>query len=314
MTNACAAVNTGAPAARLARNLAIHKTAMTPYLSRIQPEGASMTKTWFITGISRGLGKALAQAAIENGDTVIGTMRSGTPEIAAGPGALHVLPLEVTDPAAIEAAITAGFAITGRIDVLVNNAGYGLLGPFEHATDAQMAHLFEVDVYGPIRLIRAALPRLRAQGGGHIVNITSIAGRAPRTGSPLYSAAKYALEGLSHSLADELAEFSIKVTAVAPGAFRTDFLDPHSIRKSTGAGATGRVAEALAALDAMAGKQAGDPGRAAAAILKLVDSPNPPVHLLLGTDALTRFQASQKIMEAEMNEWESVTRGTDFTT
>ena len=120
-----------------------------------------MTKTWFITGISRGLGKALAQAAIKNGDTVIGTVRSGTPEFCAGPGALHVLPLEVTDPAAIAPTITAAFALTGRIDVLVNNAGYGLLGPLEHATDAQMAHLFEVDVFGPAA-ISSTSPRSRA--------------------------------------------------------------------------------------------------------------------------------------------------------
>jgi NAD(P)-dependent dehydrogenase (short-subunit alcohol dehydrogenase family) len=272
-----------------------------------------MTKTWFITGISRGLGKALAGAAVQNGDTVIGTVRSRTPEIAPGPGALHVLRLEVTEPAAIEAAIAAAFAITWRVDLLVNNAGYGLLGAFEHATDAEMLHLFEVDVFGPVRLIRAALPRLRAQGSGHIVNITSIAGRAPRAGSPLYAAAKYALEGLSHALADELAGFNIKVTAVAPGAFRTDFLDPHSIRRSAGnTAASGNTAAALAALDAMSGKQAGDPDRAAAAILQLVASAYQPVHLLLGTDALTRFRASQELQDAEISEWEAITRGTDF--
>lgn len=273
-----------------------------------------MTKTWFITGISRGLGKALAQAAVQQGDTVIGTVRSGTPDIAPGTGALHVLPLEITDPAAVIATLDAAFAVTGRIDVLVNNAGYGLLGALEHATDEQMAHLFEVDVFAPIRLIRAALPRLRAQGSSHIINITSIAGRAPRAGSPLYAAAKYALEGLSHSLADEVAGFGIKVTAVAPGAFRTDFLDPHSIRKASGtAEVSAATAASLQGLDAMAGKQSGDPDRAAAALIRLAASPNPPVHLLLGTDALTRFQASQETLRSEMNEWEAVTRGTDFT-
>jgi len=274
-----------------------------------------MTKTWFITGISRGFGKSLAAAALQQGDTVIGTVRSGTPDIAPGPGALHVLPLEVADPAAIEPTLAAAFAITGRVDVLVNNAGYGLLGAFEHATDAQMLHLFEVDVFGPIRLIRAALPRLRAQGGGHIINITSIAGRAPRAGSALYASAKYALEGLSHALAHDVAEFNIKITAVAPGAFRTDFLAPTSIRKAAGAAApSAATASSLAALDAMAGKQAGDPDRAAAAILQLAASPNPPVHLLLGTDAFTRFQASQQILQSEITEWEPITRGTDFPT
>ncbi len=272
-----------------------------------------MSKTWFITGISRGLGKSLAQAALQKGDTVIGTVRAGQPDIASGPGTLHVLPLEMTDPPAIEAATTAAFAKTGRVDVLVNNAGYGLLGGLENATDEQMEHLFAVDVYGPIRLIRAALPRLRAQGSGHIINITSIAGRAPRAGSPLYSAAKYALEGLSHSLAEEVAEFGIKVTAVAPGAFRTDFLAPSSIRKASGGSEVSvATAKSLAALDGMAGRQSGDPDRAADAIIRLVEARDPPVHLLLGTDALTRFRASQEVLQHEMNEWETVTRGTDY--
>jgi NAD(P)-dependent dehydrogenase (short-subunit alcohol dehydrogenase family) len=273
-----------------------------------------MSKTWFITGVSRGLGKSLAQAALQQGDIVIGTVRSGTPEFAPGPGALHILQLEVSNPAAIEAIIPAAFAINGRIDVLVNNAGYGLLGGLEQASDSEIDHLFAVDVFGPIRLIRAALPRLRAQGSGHIINITSIAGRAPRAGSPLYATAKYALEGLSHSLADEVAEFGIKVTAVAPGAFRTDFLDPHSIRQASGAAEpSAATAAALQALNAMAGKQSGDPDRAAAAILKLAASRNPPVHLLLGTDALTRFRASQETLNTEMNDWEATTRSTDYT-
>ncbi len=272
-----------------------------------------MTKTWFITGVSRGLGKSLAQAAVQNGDTVIGTVRSGSPDIAPGPGALHILPLEVTDPAAADAIIAAAFAVTGRVDVLVNNAGYGLLGALEHATDAQIAHLFAVDVFGPIRLIRAALPRLRVQGGGHIINITSIAGRAPRAASSLYAAAKYALEGLSHSLADEVAEFGIKITAIAPGAFRTDFLNPNSLRKTSGATAPSAVTTAsLVGMDAMDGKQLGDPDRAAAAIIQLVESSNPPVHLLLGTDALSRFRSSEKILMTELDEWEDVTRSTDF--
>lgn len=270
-------------------------------------------KTWFITGISRGLGRSLAAAALQNGDIVIGTVRSGNPDIAAAPGTLHVLNLEITDHAAIEAALNTAFAVTGRIDVLVNNAGYGLLGTLEHATDEQIAHLFAVDVFGPIRLIRAALPRLRAQGTGHIINITSIAGRAPRAGSPLYAAAKYALEGLSHSLAEEIAPFGLRVTAVAPGAFRTDFLSPHSIRKSTGETESySATATALARLDAMAGSQIGDPDRAAAAIIQLVDAPQPPVHLLLGSDALTRFRASLEVLTSEIDQWELVTQGTDY--
>jgi NAD(P)-dependent dehydrogenase (short-subunit alcohol dehydrogenase family) len=273
---------------------------------------SSNPKTWFITGISRGLGKSLAEAVLHEGDIVIGTVRSGTPDIAPSP-ALHILHVDVADPSAIPATIASAIARTGRIDVMVNNAGYGLLGALEHATDAQIDHLFAVDVFAPIRLIRAILPQLRKQGSGHIINITSIAGRAPGAGSPLYAAAKYALEGLSHSLAQELASFGLKVTAVAPGAFRTDFLAPQSIRKSTGETTEySATATALSRLDAMAGKQIGDPDRAAAAIIQLVRAPEPPVHLLLGSDALARNRASLETLAAEINAWESITNGTDY--
>ena len=207
----------------------------------------STGKTWFITGVSRGLGKALAQAALERGDTVIGTVREGAPEVAMSTGALHLLTLDVADKEAVAPAIAQAFAVTGRIDVLVNNAGYGLLGAIEEASDAEVERLFEVNVFGPFRLIREALPQLRAQGAGHIINITSIAGRAPMASSGLYAAAKSAMEGLSQSLSQEVAPFGLKVTAIAPGGFRTDFLTPHSIRhsKSTDAG-TNAVADAYA--------------------------------------------------------------------
>jgi len=271
-------------------------------------------KTWLITGVSRGLGLALAKAALARGDTVIGTVRESRPSLEAAPGQLHLLPLEMADGAAVSAAVERAFTLSKRIDVVVNNSGYGLLGAIEAVTDAELARLFEVNVFGPFKLIRAALPRLRAQGGGHIVNITSIAGRAPMAGSGAYAATKAAMEGLSQSLAQEVAPFGIRVTAVAPGAFRTDFLEPRSIRKSTA------VADVYAStatsvvnyLNSMSGKQAGDPDRAAAAILKLVDSEKPPKHLLLGSDALRRARERMDATIEELNEWEDVTRSTDF--
>ncbi|MDQ0391993.1 oxidoreductase [Labrys monachus] len=271
-------------------------------------------KTWFITGISRGLGLALAKAALAEGDTVIGTVRSGTPDLDAGPGTLHVLSVDIADGAAAEAAVERAFALAGRIDVIVNNAGYGLLGAAEKATDAEMTRLFEVDVFGPFRIIRAALPHLRAQGSGHIVNITSIAGRAPGPASVLYAAAKHALEGLSASLAQEVGPLGLKVTAVAPGAFRTDFLSTHSIRKSEteDPAYAPSVGRAAAAFDGMAGKQLGDPDRAAQAILAAVAAAEPPLHLLLGTDALRRARTKLDAVIEEMDRWEEVTRGTDF--
>lgn len=271
-------------------------------------------KTWFITGISRGLGLALARAAIAEGDTVIGTVRSGTPDITAGTGRLHVVTLDMADGPAIEAAVRQAFVTAGTIDVIVNNAGYGLLGAVEQATDDEVARLFAVDVFGPFRVIRAALPHLRAQRSGHIVNITSIAGRAPGAGAGLYSAAKSALEGLSASLAQQVGPLGIKVTAVAPGAFRTDFLSAHSIRHSGAEDAAyaATVGRSSAAFAAMAGKQIGDPERAARAILAVVRADDPPLHLLLGSDALDRTREKLDAMIEEMDRWEALTRSTDF--
>ena len=271
-------------------------------------------KTWFITGISRGFGKELAEQLVARGDTVIGTVRHGTPEIASGPGALHVLTLDVTDRAAVAKVVDQAFAL-GPVDVIVNNSGYGLLGALETASDAEIDRLFATNVFGTIAVIRAALPHLRAQGSGHIVNISSIAGRAPSPGTSLYAATKFAIEGLSGSLAQELAPFGIKVTVVAPGAFRTDFLSDHSIRKSEAAGDAGygaSVGQTLGALDAMAGSQIGDPARGAAAMIAAVDADEPPLHLLLGSDALRRARAKLDAVTAEMDRWEAVTLGTDF--
>lgn len=270
-------------------------------------------KTWFITGISRGLGKALAEAALARGDTVIGTVREGRPDIRSGNGMLHVLTLDLTDAGAIAPAVGAAFAKTGRIDVVVNNAGYGLLGALEEASDAEFQRLFAVNVFAPFAIIRAALPELRRQGSGHIINITSIAGRAPTGSSGLYAATKSALEGLTQSLSQEIAPHGLRATAVAPGAFRTDFLSDHSIRRSQGAGNYAEsVGRSVAHLDAMAGRQIGDPDRAAAALLAVADSAQPPLHLLLGTDALRRAREKLGTVIDEIDRWEGLTRATDF--
>jgi NAD(P)-dependent dehydrogenase (short-subunit alcohol dehydrogenase family) len=271
-------------------------------------------KNWFITGVSRGLGKALAEAALARGDTVIGTVREGDPQIAEGSGVFQRMTLDVRDPTAIEATVARAFKLAGRLDVVVNNAGYGLLGPVEYVSDADMTRVFETNVFGSLRVIRAVLPRLRAQRAGHIINITSIAGRAPNAASGVYAATKAALEGLSASLSVELAPLGIKITAVAPGQFRTDFLSDHSIRRTAEgsdeyAASVGKVLEALRKVD---GKQIGDPVRGARSILELVDSDRPPVHLLLGSDALRRAREKLDDVIEEMDRWEPVTRSTDY--
>jgi NAD(P)-dependent dehydrogenase (short-subunit alcohol dehydrogenase family) len=270
--------------------------------------------TWFITGIARGLGRALAQAALERGDTVIGTSRSGGIPFADTAGSLHVLDLDLNDAAAIERTVETAFALGGRIDVMVNNAGYGLLGPVEEASDDDLARLFEVNLFAPFRVLRAALPRLRAQGGGHIVNVTSVAGRAPIASTGLYAAAKAGMEALSHSLAQEVAPFGIRVTAVAPGTLRTDFFSDHSIRRT----ASGKndvyastVGKALAAFEAIAGHETGDPALVAAAIIAVVNADDPPGHLLLGSDALRRARDYLDGRRREIDHWEALTLSTD---
>ena len=271
-------------------------------------------KIWFITGISRGFGRALADALLARGDTVIGTTRSGAAEVNRGKGRIEVLTLDVTDAQSVKKAVAAGFQLHGGIDVIVNNAGYGLLSSVEEATDDEIEHVFAVNFHGTRRVIQAALPQLRTQRSGHIVNITSMAAVAPNAGSGYYSAAKMAVEGMSQALAREVGPLGIRVTLVEPGPFRTDFLSEHSIRLSASnikdyAGTAGAARERLAAMN---GKQAGDPVRAAAAIIQAVDSPKPPLHLILGADGYQRTRQMLDAYSAELEAWKATTVGADY--
>jgi NAD(P)-dependent dehydrogenase (short-subunit alcohol dehydrogenase family) len=268
-----------------------------------------MARVWLITGISRGLGHALAAAVLASGDRVIGTTRSGDgPEGLSGD--LVVLPFEASDPAAAEHLAADAFAIHGHVDVLVNNAGYGLLGAIEETDVPAVRDLFEVNVFAPFRLIRAALPRLRAQQGGHIVNLASIAGVAPTLGAGIYGATKAALAAMSYSLAAEVAPFGLWVSVVSPGAFRTEFLGKDSIRRAEGRGIYREVDDAVARWASNDGRQLGDPALAAAAILQLVEADEPPLDLLLGQDALDRAERWADRMAADIRDWRSVSAGT----
>ncbi|NIF29769.1 SDR family NAD(P)-dependent oxidoreductase [Pantoea sp. Tr-811] len=270
-------------------------------------------KCWFITGVSRGFGLALAKAALANGDKVIGTVRSEAPTVHDPEGRLRVLKVDMNDDEGVSAAVHQAFETLGRIDVLVNNAGYGVLGPIESSTDDDLHKLFQVNVFAPIRIIRTALPYLRRQKGGHIVNISSISGRAPGVGAGLYAATKFALEGFTATLAREVEPFGIKVTAVAPGQFRTDFLDAKPRQADTADAAYGAtVGAALDALYRLNHLQQGDPERAAQAILKAVAAEQPPLQLLLGADAVERARAKMRAVEEEMVRWEDVSSSTGF--
>jgi NAD(P)-dependent dehydrogenase (short-subunit alcohol dehydrogenase family) len=274
-----------------------------------------MPKVWFISGISRGLGFSLAKAALARGDLVIGTTRVGQASLGLSSDNLTVLPLELTDRQQIRGVVAAAHARHGRLDVVVNNAGYGLLGPIEATTPEQAEHVFAVNFFGPLEVIKSALPLLRSQRSGHIVNISAVAGIAPTPGAGLYAATKFALEGLSQSLAQEVAPFGIWVTVVEPGSFRTDFLSSQSIRLmeehamddyATTSG------QAITGLLAKSGRQLGDPDQGAAAIIEAVESDEPPLNLLLGSDALARVKARLDRFDDDLARWEDVTLATDF--
>lgn len=271
-------------------------------------------KIWLITGVSRGLGKALAQAVLDKGDIVIGTTRNGKADINGDSNNLKLFGLELSDPVQIRQTVEAAYQLHGRLDVIVNNAGYGLLGAIEEASDAEIKHVFDVNFFGVVQVIKAVLPYLRQQGSGHIVNISSVAGLAPTAGLGLYAAAKCAVEGVSQSLAQEVEPLGIKVTLVEPGAFRTDFLTDHSISNSQTSIAdylltSGKAVQYLADIN---GKQLGDPVMGAQAIVKAVEAENPPLHLVLGTDALKWTRANIQSLTNLLNDWEEVSKNTDF--
>ena len=275
---------------------------------------ASDKQVWLITGASRGLGRELARAVLARGEVVVGTSRDGKLDLEAGAGTLQGLALDLTKPGQEGHVIEQVYAHHGRLDVLVNNAGAGLLGAVEEATEAETDMVFAINFFGPLRLIRAALPRMRAAKQGHIVNLSSIAGLAPMAGSGLYAAAKFALEGMSESLAQEVAPHGIRVTVVEPGAFRTDFLSGSSIvhtarQDPAYAETSGAVGTRLRGMD---GNQIGDPVRGAAAIIQVVDAPEPPLHLILGSDSLKRARIKLGQLAADFDRWEATALGTDF--
>jgi NAD(P)-dependent dehydrogenase (short-subunit alcohol dehydrogenase family) len=262
-------------------------------------------KIWLITGVSSGLGQALAEAVIMQGDFVVGTFRDA---VAAdrftshhAPNALGVV-LDLTDATATEQVIAHLEQQLGRLDVLVNNAGYGLAGAVEETSESEARAAFEINFFGPLRLVRRALPLLRAQGHGRIVQISSHAGFKGFAGFGLYSAAKFALEGVSEALAQEIAPLGLRLTIVQPGPFRTDFAG----RNFHFAAAQLPVYDATAGafrqrMAAVNGQQEGDPAKAAQAILAVVDSPNPPLRLPLGKIALNTIQTKLNSVQQELD-------------
>jgi NAD(P)-dependent dehydrogenase (short-subunit alcohol dehydrogenase family) len=270
--------------------------------------------TWLITGCSTGLGRALAQAVLAHGHNAVVTARNvnAVKDIAADyPDTALALPLDVTDKEQISSAVQQAQARFGGIDVLVNNAGYGYRAAVEEADDADIRQLFDTNLFGAVDMIKAVLPDMRAKRAGAILNISSIGARISPAGSGYYSATKAALEGLSGSLHKELQPLGISVTAIEPGAFRTDFAG-RSLTQS--AAAIPDYAETAGRRrkehDTVHGTQPGDPVKAAEAIIAVVESPTPPSLLVLGQDAYGAFAAVADAQRAELDQWRDLSLST----
>ena len=272
-------------------------------------------KTFLITGVSSGLGRAFAAAALAAGHRVIGTVRRSEDAKAFGASerAFPIL-LDVTDFPAIPDAIQKAELDAGPVDVLVNNAGYGHEGVLEESSMDDLQRQFAANVFGPVAMIKAVLPGMRERRRGHIVNVTSMGGFITMPGISFYCGSKFALEGISEALGKEVASFGVRVTALAPGQFRTDWAGrsmdrtPRSIADYDGVMNTIRAAR-----QAKSGKQPGDPDKAAQALLRLIEAENPPPRLFLGDDALGLVEQKLEQMKAELATWEPVSRSTNFT-
>jgi NAD(P)-dependent dehydrogenase (short-subunit alcohol dehydrogenase family) len=273
-------------------------------------------KIILITGVSSGLGRAFAEAALTDGYTVIGTVRNEDARKefeTIEPKRAKSLILDVTDFAAIEPSISKIEHEIGPVDVLVNNAGYGHEGILEESSLEDMRRQFEVNVFGAVALMKAVLPTMRRRRSGHIINITSMGGYITMPGIAYYCGSKFALEGITETLAKEVKGFGIHVTAVAPGSFRTDWAGRSMVRSSRSIADYDSVFDPIRkAREEKSGHQAGDPIKAAEVLLKLLAMENPPVRLLLGSDALKLVREKIDSLAGEITAWEGVTLSTDL--
>ena len=273
-------------------------------------------KTWFITGASRGFGLLIAKAALDAGDNVVATARQ--PQAVVDAVGAHerllAVALDVTDEQAAVLAAEQALARFGRIDVLVNNAGYGLLGAVEESSADEVRRIYETNVFGALNVSRAVLPVMRRQRSGHVINFSSLGGYSAYYGWGVYGSTKFAVEGISEAMALELRPLGVHVTVVEPGFFRTDLLDASSL--SATATRIEDYAETVGAMrDFAAGanhQQPGDPHKLASAILVLADAPQPPLRLQLGSDSVERVRAKHQAVERELRTWSALALSTDF--
>jgi NAD(P)-dependent dehydrogenase (short-subunit alcohol dehydrogenase family) len=269
-----------------------------------------------VTGATSGFGEAIGKAVLDRGDRLVATGRD--PEalqdlVGGRPQQALALRLDVTDAAAAREAVDAAVSRFGRVDVVVNNAGYGHIGAVEEVSDAELRQQLDTNLLGVINVTRAVLPQMRRQRSGHLVQMSSLNGVEGLPGGAYYAASKFAVEGLSESLADEVAHLGIKVTIVEPGPHRTRFLDQRSAKSSEPIGdyadSVGQVREVLDRLD---GHQPGDPERAARAIVQVVHAANPPRRLPLGEMALESIRAKLRGQLEELESWAELSASSDF--
>jgi NAD(P)-dependent dehydrogenase (short-subunit alcohol dehydrogenase family) len=263
-------------------------------------------KIWFITGASRGFGRIWAEAALKRGDKVVATARN--PESLVDLRKQHgsaVLPLvlDVTDTDQVRTVVAAAHAHFGRLDIVINNAGYALVGAIEEAGEVDVWREFDTNFFGALRVIRAVLPYLREQGSGHILGVSSVAGIVASAITGHYNASKWAFEALHESLSQEVAAFGIKVTLLEPGAYATDFASHMSLKIAAGVDAYAGLREQ--AFAAGAKMQFGDPRATAPAILKIVDSDNPPLRFFVGTEGLPAARTAYAARLAMWEKWEA---------
>ena len=277
---------------------------------------AIQQKVWFISGTSTGFGREMAEQLLSKGEIVVATARKveQIADFAAKyPQTALALPLDVTDAVAVDFAVAAALAKFGRVDVLVNNAGYGICGGVEETTEAEFMPVFETNVFGLIRLTRAFLPYFRKQRSGNIVNVSSIAGLIGGAGWGYYNASKFAVNGFSEALAAEMAPLGVHVTIVEPGPFRTDFLGRSGVEAANSiADYDSTVGKTRDYFHDQAGKQLGDPVKAVNAIIAAVDSPEPPRHLLLGSVAFNRMTARVELWKQDLDACRDTALGADF--
>jgi NAD(P)-dependent dehydrogenase (short-subunit alcohol dehydrogenase family) len=273
-------------------------------------------RTWLISGVSSGFGRALAEKLVTIGDRVVGTVRSEAARVEFekldASRALAVV-LDVTHDDDVVRVVSEIECDVGAVDVLVNNAGYGHEGPIEETSMDEFRQQFAVNVFGAVAMTKAVLPFMRQRRSGHIINITSMGGIVTFPALGAYHGSKFALEGISETLAKEVAPFGIKVTAVEPGGFRTEWAG-RSMKRGEAliADYEPLIGPLRKARAERSGKQAGDPRKAADAIVKIVDTPEPPVHLLLGTDALGFVRNKLESLTQEIDRWEALTISTNF--